>query len=278
MTAGHHSVNVDFWVRTAPDSMTAQGARNPDGAGIGWFASGTPHIVKQAGPAIRDDEVLATASSIRATSVVTHVRAATSGAASPANSHPFGFDGLLVAHNGGFGGLAAVDAHLGEDASRVRGESDSERFAALIARETRLHGGDVAAGITAAATWLAANVPLYSLNCVVIGDGRLWALRYPDERALHYARRVLQPGSGEPDASWSGSSAVASHQMVADSQTQVVVAASERIDGEYDWLMLMPGELVCVDRDLTITSRLALTEPPVELQLPAGDDSNPEAF
>lgn len=278
MTAGRARVSVDFWVRTAPDSMAAQSTRNPDGAGIGWFDAGAPHIVKEAGPAVRDKQVLATASSIRASSVVTHVRAATSGPASHDNSHPFHFDGLVVAHNGGFGHLDRVDSHLGEDAPRVTGDSDSERFAALIARQTRRHGGDVAAGITAAASWLAANVPLYSLNTVVIADGRLWALRYPDQRALHYARRVLRPGSGAPDATWSGSSSLASHQMVADTETQVVVTASERIDGDTDWLMLMPGELVAVDRDLTINSRLALTEPPAELMQLPGNDRNPEGF
>ena len=279
LTAGPGQVHAKFWLLTAPDSMEHEGRRNPDGAGIGWFdRDATPHLQKQAGPAPEDQDFLAHAATVTASTVVTHVRDATAGSRDVRNTHPFLVDGLLVAHNGGFGDLAAVDAHLGDYLRFVQGDTDSERYGALIAKETAAHDGDVAAGIVAAATWLSQNVPMYSLNTVVIQEGHLWALRYPDERALHLARRVVHPTSGAPDDGWSGSSAVARHQMVAGEETPIVVVASERIDGQDDWRMLQPGELVAVDEHLTITSTLAITSPPAHLLHLAGHDPNDEAF
>jgi glutamine amidotransferase len=276
--AAKRRVHLDFWLREAPDNIGLQSRRNPDGAGIGWFDGHELHVVKHPGPATEDATFRRLAESVDAATVVTHVRAATSGSRSTANTHPFQFDGLAIAHNGGFGDLSSVERHLGSDARRLQGDTDSERFAALIARETRHHGGDVTAGLGAAAEWLRANVPLYSLNAVVISANGLWALRYPDERALHYARRVIWPKAGAPDPGWEGSSALAGHQVMARKQTPAVVVASERIDGREDWLMLMPGELIHVDRGLTLTSTLALTKPPKYPLSLTEADPNREGF
>ncbi len=70
-------------------------------------------------------------------------------------------------------------------AALVLGDTDSERYFALIIQQTEAHGGDVEAGITAAARWIAAHLPLSSLNTIVTAPGELWALRYPAQHALH---------------------------------------------------------------------------------------------
>lgn len=276
--AAMRRVHLNFWLRDAPDSVGVQSRRNPDGAGIGWYDGRELHVVKQPGPAAADADVRRAAGSVDAVTAVTHVRAATAGSRATVNTHPFEFDGLVIAHNGGFGDLPAVERHLGKDAARLRGDTDSERYAALIARETRRHGGDVSAGIAAAASWLSRHVPLYSLNTVVISAEGMWALRYPDQRALHYARRVVRPVAGAPDRGWEGSSALASHQVIARRETAALVVASERIDGGDDWLMLMPGELVHVDRQMTVVSTLALTRPPKDMVAIEESDPNDESF
>jgi predicted glutamine amidotransferase len=61
---------------------------------------------------------------------------ATAGSDSTVNTHPFLVDSMLVAHNGGFGDLAKVDAPLGANAALALGQTDSERYALLIAQET----------------------------------------------------------------------------------------------------------------------------------------------
>jgi predicted glutamine amidotransferase len=171
-----------------------------------------------------------------------------------------------MAHNGGFGELARLDAQLGSYASLVLGDTDSERYFALIIQQADAHGGDVAAGITAAARWIAARLPVSSLNTVVAAPGELWALRYPDQHALHIIERPA--GAGQDPAAPPGlhvRSATSSFHVPALGSAPSVVVASERLDGESGWRMLAPGELVHVGPDLSVRSEVVLPDPPARL-------------
>ncbi len=271
VNAGTREVRATYWLLDAPDSILAESHRNPDGSGIGWFgADDTAHIDKAPRSAFTDASFSAEAGSVRARTLITHIRAATAGHDSLVNTHPFLVDGLIVAHNGGFGDLSAVDAELGDWDSRVQGQTDSERYATLIAK-CAAEAGDVGEGIVRAANWLADHVPMYSLNCLVASAGNLWALRYPDQRALHVARRVVDPATG---GEWEGASRVARHGIASDEPTAIVLVASERIDGSDDWRMLDPGELLHIGPDLQVTSRVAVDHPPAHLHLLNEADPN----
>lgn len=262
MNAGTGVARVSYWLLDAPDSILVESRRNPDGTGVGWFdADGQAHLEKQPREAWADPTFTEEAEQVSARTLITHIRAATAGQDSLANTHPFLIDGLIVAHNGGFGDLAAVDAHLGPYAQQVQGQTDSERYAALIAKYTS-ETGDVGAGIAAAASWLADNVPLYSLNCLVATAGNLWALRYPDQRALHVTHR---------SADFRGESGLAHHEVHGQ---EVALVASERIDGTDQWRMLDPGELIHIDPRLQVTSRVAVDRPPAHLHLLDEPDPN----
>lgn len=276
MNAGTAEVHVDYWLLDAPDSILAESHRNPDGTGIGWFdTAATPHIDKQPRSAFTDSSFSSEANTVTARTLITHIRAATTGHDAIENTHPFVVDGLIVAHNGGFGDLPAVEAQLGGYAAQVHGQTDSERYAALIARFTADNNGDVGLGLTTAANWLADNVPMYSLNCLVATAGNLWALRYPDQRALHVARRRIDPATG--GALLTGSD-LARHTVKADEPVEIVVVASERIDDGEDWRMLEPGELIHVGPDLSMTSRLVLDRQPAHLHLLDEADPNIDTF
>jgi glutamine amidotransferase len=275
ITAGDTQVHVDYWLLDAPDSMLVESHRNPDGTGIGWFgADDTPHVAKQPRSAFTDSDFTRVATSADARTLITHIRAATAGHDAIENTHPFVCDGRIMAHNGGFGDLPAVEAQLGDYLSQVQGQTDSERYAALIAKSTADNGGDVGAGIATAAGWLADNVPLYSLNCLVAAAGHLWALRYPDQRALHIARRRVDPATGGVAAS----SDLARHSVKASRATEVVIVASERIDEGEDWRMLAAGELIHVTPDLSFTSTMAIDRPPAHLHLLDERDPNVDTF
>lgn len=277
LNAGGRQVHDRYWLLTAPDSVSAESRRNPDGTGIGWFdAAGAPHVFKRPIAAHLDPEFKRIARDVDATTVVSHVRAATAGANTVANCHPFLVDGRIMAHNGGFGDLAKVDARLAGFGRCAIGNTDSERFALLIAAETQRHDGDVGAGMAAAAQWLAANVPMYSLNTIVITAGNLWALRYPDQRSLRVAIRSIRASTGAPTPTWEGRSSWAEHLFTADRPASVVAVASEAIDGSRDWRLLEPGELLHVSADLQITSTTAIDHPPHELTLPTEPDPNIE--
>ena len=90
LNAGHTPVHIEYWLEEAPDSVAAESHRNPDGTGVGWFtADGAPHLRKQPDPAYRDPAFAAEAKAIDAITVITHVRAATTGHNTVDNCHPF---------------------------------------------------------------------------------------------------------------------------------------------------------------------------------------------
>ena len=271
LTAGAARVRGTFWLLDAPDSVEVQSHRNADGTGLGYFSpDGEVVLDKQPEPAFRDEEFIRAARQASSSAFVAHVRWATAGGRTERNTHPFGMEGRVMAHNGGFGDLARLDAELGRYASLVLGETDSERYFALITKETDARGGDVAAGIAAAAAWIGARLPVSSLNVVVAAPGELWALRYPGQHALHVLERPPEAGPGEPGLHVRSATSSVHAPGLAD--TASVVVASEALDGESGWRMLEPGELVHVRPDLSVESAVVITKPPAHLvPLPPGN-------
>jgi predicted glutamine amidotransferase len=287
LTAGTEPVSATFWLLDAPDSMEAESHRNVDGAGIGFFdQNGKPVLDKQPESAYADSEWIREAKRVRSAQLIAHVRWATAGGRSPLNTHPFTMNGRIMAHNGGIGSLPVLDSHLGSYTRLVQGDTDSERFFALITKETDAHDGDVGAGIAAAARWIAANLPLSSLNTIVAAPGELWVLRYPAQHALHIiehpsphlrsttstihvssASDTSAPGAPVPGAPASGAPVSGAS---ASGAPATVVIASEELDSEPGWRMLASGELVHVTSDLTVHTLLAVSDPPAHLiPLPA---------
>jgi predicted glutamine amidotransferase len=283
LTAGRQAIGATFWLLDAPDSLEAQSHRNVDGSGIGFFdPAGKPVLDKQPEPAFSDEEFIRAARQATSTTFVAHVRWATAGGRTVANTHPFAMGGRIMAHNGGFGELARLDYQLGSDRKLVHGDTDSERYFALITQQTEAHDGDVGAGITAAARWIGGHLPVSSLNVIVAAPGELWALRYPGQHALHVIERPAgnsNPAESASPASPAGSaSAAGMHVRSATSSIHVpalrslptVVVASEELDGERGWRMLSDGELIHVRADLTVESAVVIPEPPARLvPLPA---------
>ena len=268
LTSGTAPVRATFWLLDAPDSLEAQSHRNADGSGIGFFDSaGAPVLDKQPEPAFSDEEFIHEARQAESATFVAHVRWASTGGRTVQNTHPFAMHGRIMAHNGGFGELPRLEEQLGSYASLVLGDTDSERYFALITQQTEAHGGDVGAGIAAAAGWIAAHLPVSSLNTIVTAPGELWALRYPAQHALHILQRPARAADGglaRPQRDLFGARARAGAPSV--------VVASEELDGETGWRMLAPGELVHVGPDLSVHSAVVIPEPPARLvPLPAGN-------
>jgi len=271
LSAGENRVRATFWLLDAPDSLEAQSHRNADGAGLGYFGPGGEVVLdKQPEPAFRDPEFERASRQAESSAFVAHVRWATTGGRAERNTHPFGMRGRVMAHNGGLGSLDQLETELGRYADLVLGDTDSERYFALITKQTDAHGGDVGAGLTAAASWIAGHLPVSSLNTIVAAPGELWALRYPGQHALHILERPAGPGPGR--AGLHVRSTTSSVHVPALGDAASVVIASEELDGESGWRMLAPGELVHVGPGLAIHSEIAIPQPPAHLvPLPAGN-------
>ena len=275
LTAGSARIQATFWLLDAPDSLAVQSHRNADGSGIGYFGpAGEPVLDKQPEPAFSDQEFTHAAKQAESSAFVAHVRWASTGGRSVANTHPFAMAGRIMAHNGGFGDLPRLEERLGDYARLVLGDTDSERYFALITQQIDAHGGDVGAGIAAAAGWIAEHLPVSSLNAVVAAPGELWALRYPDAHALHVLERPAgsAAGCGSQAEGLHVRSTTSSFHVPALAEAASVVVASEELDGETGWRMLAPGELVHVRPDLSVESEVVITRPPAHLvPLPAGN-------
>lgn len=262
MSGGREPVQATFWLLEAPDSLAQQSRREPDGTGLGYFTpDGSPVVVKQPLAAYEDQEFARQAREVRSRTFVAHVRYASNGAVTYENTHPFEQEDRLFAHNGVIGDVPRLEAELGPAISRVHGETDSERFFALITREIE-RSGDVGEGIAAATQWVAAQLPVLSLNFVLSTATDLWALRYPDTHELH----LLERGAGGPSgrrhlehASARGSVRVRSGDLA---HRPAVVVATEPMDEDPGWRELQSGQLLHVDRGLAVSRCTVVHHPP----------------
>ncbi len=252
MSGGAEGVRATFWLLDAPDSLAQQSHREPDGTGLGYYADdGRPMVSKQPIAAYEDTDFAREAKEIESRTFVAHVRYASTGALSAANTHPFEQEDRLFAHNGVIEGLDRLEAELGDAMSLVTGDTDSERFFALITRETR-RAGDVSKGIAAAARWVAGNLPLFAINIILISAQELWALRYPDTHDLFVLERDAGGQSGAhhlEHASRRGRIHVHSADLAS---RPAVVIASEKMDDDDGWRGLASGELLHVDAELRV--------------------------
>jgi glutamine amidotransferase len=253
LTGGATPVRATFWLLDAPDSLDVQSRANPDGTGLGIFEpDGTPRAYRQPIAADDDLDFGREARDLVSTTWVGHVRHATQGEVALRNTHPFTQDGRLLAHNGGVGDVAALEAELGEDLALVEGDTDSERLFALVTREIRQRG-DVAEGVVAALSWAADHLPVLALNLVLITPEELYAVRYPETHTLF----VLESDGGPVTRE-----SAAGTRLAADDAPPHVVVASERLDDDRGWVELKSGELVVVRRDLAVERHLVLPHPP----------------
>ena len=254
--AGVEPVPATFWLLDAPDSLAAQSRRNPDGAGVGAFqASGQPGVTKQPIAAWQDAQFAQAARELRGTTFVAHVRYASTGGLTMANTQPFLQDGALFAHNGVVQGLDELDRRLAElgAAGLVHGQTDSERVFALITAEARHNGGDLPGAIVAAIGWISQRLPVYALNLVLATATELWALRYP---ATHELYVLARPAGGTGTSERLDVSSTRIHARSAElARRPSVIIASERMDDDPGWRLLDPGELLRVSSGLKISSR-----------------------
>jgi predicted glutamine amidotransferase len=115
-----------------------------------------------------------------------HLRKASAGmAVTEANTHPFAADGVALAHNGFFTPRAAVDALLPDAGAGCAGDTDSERYFALIRARLAGSGTDGGGGrpgptpphlaLRDAAAAISGVAQVESLNALLLTPDALYA-------------------------------------------------------------------------------------------------------
>ncbi|MFE4198712.1 class II glutamine amidotransferase [Paenarthrobacter sp. NPDC056912] len=262
--AGPRPVRATFWLLDAPDSLSVQSRREPDGAGIGTFdAEGRARVAKQPLAAWEDHAFAREARDLKSTTFLAHVRYASTGALTRVNTHPFEQDGRLFAHNGAFNDLDRLDHRLSGLGvlDLVKGQTDSERLFALITAGTRRSGGDVGEGITQAVSWIAKELPVFSLNFIITTATDMWCLRYPATHELHLLERDPAKAQDPPAPLDARSSRIHSRSTELSRSPHVLIA-TEPMDHNPGWRPLASGELVHVGPDLAVTSTFPFPDSP----------------
>ncbi len=270
MTSGSKRSRATFWLLEAPDSLSLQSHRDPDGTGLGAFgADGRPEVFKQPIAAFENAAFGREAKEVESTTFVAHVRYATNGADEPRNTHPFEQCGRLFAHNGVIGELGQLESRLGDSLSLVAGDTDSERYFALITRSIDECEGDVGAGITTAVRWISETLPVLSLNFVLVTPTDLWALRYPETHRLYLLERAPGGPHGGRHLDLASTQRTVRVRSADLTEQPAVVVASEPLDENPAWRLLELGELVHVGTDLTVDRSIIVDHQPINRLKPA---------
>lgn len=251
-----------FSLRDAPRNLAHLSHEHPDGWGLAVHDAGHGWTVaKHPEKAHADPRFEHAVGRARGTVLVAHIRKATVGVTSAANTHPFRRDRWVFAHNG----TVRDTAWLAERTSHTRraeieGDTDSERFFAfLLSRLDEADDADAAPALWSAMEEAMARADLGSANFVLSDGAVLFAFRRG--RDLH----VLERGVGDrvrPSRRSAETGAVVDTPWSA--RRHAVLIASERMTDE-PWREIAEGTLVTVGAGPYPTVRVvgALRDPAI---------------
>jgi glutamine amidotransferase len=239
-------VDLRFSLLGGPKTLRTLSQHNHDGWGIGYYKGGNPVVDKEPAPAHSSKEYRRAAAEGQSRIFIAHVRSATTGARTEANTHPFQHKGWLFAHNG------SVDreyllAQLDDQHRRaVQGETDSEVLFHWLLQNIEGRGS-VGEGVKAAVN---AIRDYSSLNFLLSDGSTLHAFRQARSNPSYYTLFYLirTPSDPRPEELSSSDVAVLLQSKALRGERAVLVC-SERLTDE-SWVDIPAGSLVSVGSDL----------------------------
>lgn len=242
---------------------------NGDGFGVGWYAptiSNNPAVFVSVYPAWNNRNLRYLAPKIISGCIMAHVRAASVGDVSESNCHPFHFDKMLMAHNGGVEQFDKIKRPLknllsDEQYLWVKGQTDSEHLFALFLESLRKKGDsftadDVADSFQDMINQLKELMIKYGiedeayLNMVFIDGERMVGLRYVsdptiDPLSLYYSegsKYICEDGM--------------CHMVPSSGEDRSVMIVSEKLTSiAEDWRPIPKNHMILVYKDLSIGFR-----------------------
>ena len=175
------------------DAQEAKLRVNGDGFGIAWYGHlPEPGLFKDVLPAWADTNLPSICRLVRSRLFLAHVRAATTGASSRENCHPFTHGRWAFMHNGGIGNFGHLrrdmEALIGDDYYALRrGTTDSELFFLMMLSNGLDQDAPAALRKTLdqllgiAARRGTAGQPI-RLTCAFSDGTRIFAFRFADDR------------------------------------------------------------------------------------------------
>jgi len=185
----------------APRSLAVLSNEHPDGWGIAAKSGDDWQIQRSTNCAARCGDYAGLAG-IQAEVLIAHVRKATVGSLSIANTHPFQRGRFVFAHNGTVHRIAELRSSTSpEHLASVVGQTDSERLFAFVMTQID-EAGDVDRGLARAVALMQSLGDIGSATFLLSCGERLFA--YRSERTLYTLERgsasfvASEPLSDEP--------------------------------------------------------------------------------
>lgn len=241
---------------------------NGDGFGVGWYVPEVnvePINFVSVNPAWSNRNLRSMATKIKTDCMVAHVRAASVGEVSESNCHPFQYNNLLMAHNGGIEDFGKVKRKIREPLSNelynwIKGQTDSEHIFAYLLnyllKNHRTIGTDEVANafehtftdIKKLMSDAGITEPAY-LNMVVTNGLFIVATRWvsdPKEEALTMyhsegSRYVVEDGVTRLEAP--------------EDDDHAVLVVSEKLSDGPEWTLIPNNHLVMVEQNLNVRVR-----------------------
>ena len=238
---------------------------NGDGFGIGWYVpevNNEPVTFVSVNPAWSNRNLRNLAPKIKTECLIAHVRAASVGEVSESNCHPFQYNNVLMAHNGGVEEFGKIKRHLRSPLSDelynwIKGQTDSEHiFASLLNYLKSNHNTITPETVVDSFEHTFRNIkhlmtkydirePAY-LNMVFTDGNFMVATRYvSDDKeeplTLYHSegsRYVVEDGITRMEAP--------------KDDDQAVLVVSEKLSDDKDWTMIPANHFVIVEQSLNV--------------------------
>jgi predicted glutamine amidotransferase len=173
-----------------------------DGWGTSWSQSPgeAPRSHRSASSAAVDPDY-ANAVADESLARIVHLRWASEGyRVDPANTHPFVGDGMAFAHNGCIAPTDALDGMLAASSRRgLVGNTDSERYFALVRQELDEADAGAAPAVVRAASALRAHYPHASLNALILTRDELIIVHANSPESAPMDELAALPGGAPHD-------------------------------------------------------------------------------
>jgi predicted glutamine amidotransferase len=243
---------------------------NGDGFGIGWYVhsiSEKPGLFRGITPAWSNRNLRYNAPLIRTNCLFAHIRAATEGAVTEDNTHPFSFGRFLMMHNGGIPQFQRIKrkllALLDDDVYLwIKGQTDSEHVFALLMQHVkdmrgngpRLDGDQIKQCFQKTFNVVqqlkidaGTGDEISNFNLMVTNGQRMFGTRYssnPDKET-----RTLYYSTGAGFECEKGICRMVKN----DAAVEAVLIASEKLnDDKGEWIPVPHNHFISVDRDMHV--------------------------
>ncbi len=260
---------VNSLVNQSYDAEEMAKPLNGDGFGLGWYARdvrASPGLFRSITPAWNNENLLYNASVIKTSCMFAHVRAASVGAVSMQNCHPFHYKEYLLMHNGRFPDFKKIKREIlamlpDELFLWINGSTDSEHIFALLLQQIqeRYKGRKLTAD-----DWLYGFRNTFSILEVLkeskgIREPSTYNMMITDGSNIFGTRYSTDPDKASPTLYYSVGSSFEVKEGVSrmlkegSKGRQAVMIVSEKLtEIEEDWKVIPPNHFISVSPDLNV--------------------------